>query len=317
MSDNQRKAIEVVNLPDQDYFNVTRDNILILQRNLAKALRRERLLLPSSEQDKSPPKETTYALGAPEKVDLENVDNLTVLFAAEESGLRRWQVDQKQNLHLALMNHTQGMLSVKRYNTIPKGKRQLVPQPSRSGQKPPRQKQMTILTGITPMDLLSQFGRLPQGKYSLSVLVYDMTTNTKTFEIINSIVPIKNLNKNIHASDFVSVFNPPARHKADLHIRQISNKEIQLSAHVNFDDAPLKKGENSALLQASLALLRLDSGEPHVINMLIPVKPQQQLDPHWQIDIYQAIENVELNGEYQAYLFIRDAVSMPTRLHFD
>ena len=315
MNDDQRKAIEVVNLPNQDYFSITGDKILILQRDLAEMLRGD-MFLPSLSQ-MNEPKESTYALGAPEKVDLEKVDNLTVLFAEEESGLRRWQVDQKQNLHLALFSHAQGELFIKRYNTIPKGKRQLKPQPSKSGVKPSKKEQAFLLTGVTPMDLLGQFGQnLSPGKYSVTVLIYDMATNTETFEIVNSKSPVEILNKNVHNLSFIRIYKSSTQSDKGLRIQQISGEKIRLFAHVDSDNAPLKKGEDSILLQASLALLKLDSEEPCIINMLIPVESEERLSLHWEVDIKQALKNIELNGDYQAYLFVGSTVSEATKLYF-
>lgn len=302
MNENQQKALEIISLADEKYSNLSQSDVLSLQSKLTSKLNAGIMMAPPTQNQSSKP--GLYALSAPSKVKHQDEDKITVLFASEESGMRRWKVDPKQNLQLALFDHQLKKLIIKRYSTMPDGKRQIIPSPSQSGEAPSAREQSTVLTSVQPIYLAYQFKDiLHSGNFSLTVLMYNKKSNTVNFEISeNEEAEVKRAGlTQAVVVDAVSLSTTPA---VDISLDSFSMPTRTLRFSASAETLSHAVCKQTQKLHASLSLLKLDSASSFVIDMelSLPSTYTSENSLTWELSLADAISKHSLDGLYQLYL---------------
>jgi hypothetical protein len=317
---NQRKALDIIELPDEDYFSLDDKKLLQLQLKLAKALRGTKMPPPKQMKE---PQETTYTISSPATIDVVKHDNIPVLFASEESGLRKWQVSLEQNMHIIMLDRITGKLNIRRYSSHPQGKRQVTPTPSKSGQEPTTSNKTSIFRGIELINLKDQFKNIPLGnKYSISVVVYDHSTNTRTINLLG-VENSKLLQTDSTPSQFINL-KTQTRVLDDIGIEMTINVAaapsqetlVSCSASLTNENVNLLTSDNGYLLPASIVMLKLDEEMPEIIEMNILVSDdnfkngkEKKFQVNWEFELSRALYGKILEGDFQAYLLIGDQIS--------
>lgn len=317
MNDDQRKALEVISVSDEDYLNPANDYVLSLQNQLVKVLSKGMMMATPGQPQKPVP--GFYALSAAKVVDIQNVDKVAALLASEESGLGRWQVDPKQNLQLALYDHELNKLLVKRYSTMPEGKRQVIPKPSGSGNTPSQREQNMTFTSVTPIYLNNQFKEdLHGGQFSLAVLVYNKPSNIVSFEVKDT-APAKELNTNIVQPVHVNNVSVADLSIIDVSLDRYSKSSRIVTFSLNSRVLSAVTCEKSKPVLASLTLIKLDSASSVVVDMLLPVPADYDNKSalSWEMDLSEIISKNSLSGLYQAYLLFGKQLSSAFEIEID
>ncbi len=318
MNENQQKISQVLNLSDHEYFGVTGDTKQKLELAIANALSAGSIFSNTSPS-------TTYTLAMPDVIDSEKYGEVPMLFASQETGLRRWEVSRALNLQMVLVDRQSGEVRTERFADDPPGKRLVVPAPSQSDPKPSDSDQRAVITGILPINLKQYFNIADRdNQYSVTVIMYDSTSNTESFTIASA----NKTTEKPEALPTVSAFLQNAKTSSTKNTDPISlsfntkdgENVTVASCQVSIpkSEATLLKGQNdTSILPASLLLIKIDEETPVKVDLYVGLT-QQGGDDHvnmeWQFDIDKAIESSTLQGQYQAYLISGAHVSPPVHI---
>lgn len=317
MNEAQRQAAQLLTLPDQDYFAFDE------QRALAAQLRLAALFSASDLPPTATPEVPQFvALGAPRQIDLDRHAEWPLLMALHYTGQREWEVRHQQNVWLLAVELNSGAARLGRlFNP---GKRELTPEPSRSGNPPDAIDAGAVYASVQRLDLRrAMAGDWQPGRFAVTVIFYDLKSNTVVIELQgegNSAKPLPIGQPSPFLTAIDAALTPAIADGAAL----TRPSGVGRSTLVNLTfDLPrdhqlllIDREKRSPLLKASLLLLRLDDPWPTQMDFLAPIhllKPASgaaRLQGAVQLDL-RAAAGRALSGAYQAYLLAGDRVIGP------
>lgn len=320
MNEAQRRAAQLLTLPDHDYFAFDEQRTLATQLRLAELF--DAGALPPTATPEVP---LFAALGAPRQLDLNRHSELPVLVALRYTGQREWEVHHQQNIWLLAVELNSGAAHIGRlFNP---GKRELTPEPSKSGNPPDSIDAGAIYTSVQRIDLRRAIVRdWPPGRLAVTVIFYDWKSNTAVVELQGAGNVAKPLPLG-QPSPFLTSIDPSlAPAMADGAAFAIKSSAGRATAPALAFDLPrdhqlliMDREKRALLLKATLLLLQLDDNWPVQIELLAPVhvlklaSGESRLRGAVQLDLRAATERT-LTGAYQAYLLAGDRVIGPQSL---
>ncbi len=167
MTPPTEKVMKLVQLKDQDFFNLDRDANDVVSHQL--------LMMKDFEG---------IVLGAPRKVDLGRHAQLPVLWLMRATQLRNWQVVLKRNATVVITDLLHGTTAL--YYAFGGGKRYDFRSIRASQSKAPPTGRHAESAGATPHMLdIRKITNLPwqPGRYAISIISYDWLTNTVVVEL--------------------------------------------------------------------------------------------------------------------------------------
>lgn len=169
---NQQAALDLITLPDGQYFTIGAERLLSLRGALN----------PTIQELDAGAVAPILAISAPRTVELQTLRRIPVLIATRATGLRNWRVDPEQNFTWLLTELTTGVTKSVSPQSLEK-RRMATPIPSGSGQPPDEDNATASTYGIERVHLPALFGPTwPQGRYALTMVSYDRLSNTHIFE---------------------------------------------------------------------------------------------------------------------------------------
>lgn len=293
-------VIQLLQLPDAEYFTIGEDRLLELQDALSQAVE-------GSAPDPAalPPR---LALGAPKQVDTKAHSSVPVLLGSFQTGLRAWQVNFKPNLSILAKDHASGELAFA--TPLVSMRRGPQPLPSGGGEPPDELNATATQSGVTALDLRERLGdSLRPGRTSVTAIAYDLRSNTVPLELLGD------------APATASFATPSSHVRHELDKRSILAPELDVPstgsardglkirvAIQTTDEAAIVRTEfNQPMLSGHVILVRLDE-RPEVMPTFVPVQPVENGDGK---PAYNALLIAELGGadgrpisagQYQVYV---------------
>ena len=317
MNEAQRRAAQLLTLPDHDYFAFDEQRTLATQLRLAELF--DAGALPPTATLEVP---LFAALGAPRQLDLNSHSELPVLVALRYTGQREWEVHHQQNIWLLAVELNSGAAHIGRlFNP---GKRELTPKPSKSGNPPDSIDAEAIYTSVQRIDLRRAIARDWQpGRLAVTVIFYDWKSNTAVVELQGESNVAKPLPLG-QPSPFLTPIDPPLDPAMADGAAFALQSSVSRSSVVNLAfDLPrdnqlllIHRQKRTPLLKATLLLLQLDDPWPVQIDLLTPIhliKPasgESRLQGALQLDLRAATERT-VTGAYQVYLLAGDRIIGP------
>src|SRR5690349_1700202 len=175
MSDERDKAVKFLTLPDADYADLKGNRLTEFQSKFGG-------LFDSDDLDAPPGGTAMLAIGAPKRADFDSGKEIPILVGLRTTGLRRWEVDPRQNALLIGVDLRSGAV----YSGWPlvNDKRRRTPDPSRTGE-PPQEEDATVLTtSVQKVDLRKGLeGKWGAARLALTAVIYDWVSNTVVIDL--------------------------------------------------------------------------------------------------------------------------------------
>lgn len=318
MNEARRKAVQLLTLPDQDYFAFDEQRVLAAQLQLAELFDAGALPPPTA----MPATPMFVALGAPRQLDLNHHSELPVLIALRYTGQREWEAHYQQNIWLLAVELNSGAAHIGRlFNP---GKRELTPESSKSGNPPDSIDAEAVYTSIQRIDLRRAIAHDWQpGRLAVTVIFYDWKSNTAVVELQGEGNAAKPLPLG-QPSPFLTIIDPSLAPSMADGAAFALQSGVSRSSVVNLAfDLPrdnqlllIHREKRTPLLKATLLLLQLDDKWPVQIDLLAPINllklasGESRLQGALRLDLQAAIGRT-LTGAYQVYLLAGDQVIGP------
>lgn len=325
MNEAQRQAVQLLTLPDEDYFAFDQARTRAAQLQLANLFKVGPRPAPTA-----PPLDTPVfvALGAPRQLDVARHSELPVLIALRYTGQREWEAHYKQNIWLLVTDLESGATHIG--YLFRADKRERTPQPSRSGTPPDPINARGVRTSLQRIDLRRAIARdWRPGQFAVTVIFYDWKSNTAVVELQgegNAVKPLPIGQPSSFLTTIDSSLAPAMIDSASFALQSGAGRSstVTLAFDLPRDHQLLliDREKRTPLLKATLLLLQLDDRWPVQIDLLAPVnllKPangESRLRGAVQFDLRAATERV-LTGAYQVYLLAGDQVIGPWPLLLD
>lgn len=343
MQEDRNLAVEMVRIPDQDYFQIDPARHSKLQHQLIVMNRYEGI-----------------AIGAPRIVDLDARKRLPVLWSTRETNLRAWKVIGARNSTVVIADLATGRVSA--HNAFFGPKKEDYRQMPRSGAG--READVVAPTGATAQfELLDlrEVANLPwqPGRLAVTVLSYDRRSNTVETELTRAgtspapsashglsrteALAVMESHKRQSAATFPSFVFGPAQGTPELRVQGIAaNLTGQRSGMTQrwfLDGAarlPLEPGSvvaphtpndsiggesklstPAAIMPISILIVELDTPVPKQIDIRIPVfsstllKTGDEVSVAFRVDIGSAMRSPLQPGTYQIYVVGQQYVAGP------
>lgn len=329
MDEGQRKAVETLSLPDDEYSRLDDDRLTALRGRLAAAIAVDPFSAPPAPPDADVP--PLLALGAPRVVTLERRDDFPLLVAYRTTGQRDWEVSFPLNARVLLTDLRHGDSRTARL--VVSHKRGPVPTPSGEGRRPD-----ALNAGTRRIELEAYRGirrRLDvpwhPGRHALTTLVHDRVSNTHVVELrseeeVEPPAPPRPRRPSVAAkpigapaADALALDGPAeVGPEAPLALR-IAGRLSAAEAVVvpAWDpDAPDHVSPHDVLLAGAVLVLRLDTDEPLLLEFAVPARRAgEQIETAFELDVRAALGERPLHpGEHQVYLVVGARVIGPRRL---
>lgn len=326
MSQAQRQAVQLLTLPDEDYFAFDQARHRAVQSELSNLFG----IGPGPASTASLAERLAFvALGAPRQIDSSRHGEFPILIALRYSGQREWESHYQQNMWLVATDLNNGATQIGQL--FRSDKRQRTPPPSMTGAPPDPMNARAVHTSVERIDLRRVFVRdWRPGRIAVTVIYYDWKSNTAVVEVQAEDRGVNPLPVG-RPSSFLTSIDPStllsARVDAVAFVLQAS---VGGSALVSLafdlpraDQLVLLDGENnSPVLKANLLLLQLDDKWPVQFELTAPVavyaaaSGEARLRGAVRFDLRTAAER-PLAGQYLAYLLAGDRVLGPRPIVLD
>lgn len=325
MNDAQRKAVQLLTLPDRDYFAFDEQRALAIQAQLAASFDTG-VLPPPTAASETP---MFVAIGAPHQIDFAYDAELPVLLALRYTGQREWEAHYQQNIWLVAVELDSGDARIGRlFNP---GKRELQAEPSLSGAPPDSIDAEAVYTDVQRIDLRRAVAHdWRPARFAVTAIFYDWPSNTV-------LVEPRGGGKDEGAdeatrqlqfgrpSSFLTAIDFSAAPALVDGIAFTLQSDMGRSATVTLAlDLPsgqqalvMDREQQALLLKTTLLLLRLDDNAPMQIELLMPINllnaknGGSRLRGAVQFDLRAAATGQTLAGAYQVYLLAGDRVIGP------
>jgi hypothetical protein len=300
MSSKQDQAVQLLRLPDAEYFSFNQDRQLKLQSALAK-------LVNNGDSPAGLP-ETILAIGSPANIDVRHQNSIPVLIGHVQTGVRAWQVNLNSNLHMFVRNLSTGELSVA--DPLINMRRGERPLPSGGGTPPEGSKAGTLYTSVSLVNLRDKLGdKVTPGRLSVTAIVNELRSNSVAV----------NMQGNAEQQP-----KPPAatqsyvRHQlttraefpTQVYVPDTGSAEdripIRVAIQVNAGGMIPKGPSGQTFWSFHIILIKLDD-RPEIIPATVPVQEigsptgRHTFNAFFEIDARAAAKS-PLRGNYQVYV---------------
>ncbi len=332
MNTAQATAIDLITLPDEQYYTIDDAGLMDLQTRLVAALKSGDLPPPPG----AVPVDANFlALSAPRTVVPERRDDLPFLLASRQTGRRQWEVEHDLNARVVLSDLRTGAVMSERIFVRPK--RMLTPDPSMSGPEPGPIEAASLITGVRRRTGVAEIFNIEwrPTRYAVTVLSYDLASNTVPVEIRSEVRAPEPVEPGMPSPFLTST--APAKYSPKL---EGAGAAVALPSRVS-EDAPIPVyaavnlpasrvaltpssapedggagGEGGRLLRATLFLLARDSEYPVQIDAAVPVTPREvggerMVEAYFGFDALAAAPEPVPAGDYQVYLIVGEALAGP------
>jgi hypothetical protein len=313
MSEARNNAVELLKMPDEAYFSAGDDRILVLQRALSKIYREAEM---SGSRDAQP----SIAIGAPRKAV--SKDELPLLIATHQTGLRNWQVDPKQNLFVVATNLDTAQVRLAR--PLVPGKRERTPRPSASGVPPNESLAEQVSNHVQRLNVAGLWSDgLAPGRYALTVIIYDWLSNTVLVDWRPSKqIPAAETTQWVPEVLAQARDEPVPREGLAFHLpeRVAAAAPVLLRASVSLPAGHLPRMRledrpEARLVPATVLLVRLDEPLAFSVDIGVPVKsvaqPTDRINAIFATDLRHAKRDELSAGTYRSYLIVGPDIAGP------
>ncbi len=325
MNEAQRQAVQLLTLPDEDYFAFDQARTRAAQLQLANLFKVGPRPAPTTPPLDAP---VFVALGAPRQLDFARHSELPVLIALRYTGQREWEAHYKQNIWLLVTDLESGATHIG--YLFRADKRERTPQPSRSGTPPDPINARGVRTSLQRIDLRRAIARDWQpGRFAVTVIFYDWKSNTVVVELQGVGNVAKPLPIGQPSSFLTTIDSSLAPAMADGAAFALQSGAGRSSTATLAVDLPrdnqlllIDREKRTPLLKTTLLLLQLDDRWPLLIDVLTPVNllkspgGESRLQGAVQLDLRTATERT-LTGAYQVYLLAGDRVIGPQSIFLE
>jgi len=325
VNEAQAKAVDLVTLPDAEYGAVDAERGTALSLALAAALRRSAMPAPPGAPLAVPVLEPVLALGAPRRLQLTHEPALPALVAARRTGMRRWQVEETQNLRIVATRLADGTVMSNLLHGSPK--RQAPADPSMSPPPPDAINAASVATGVLParnlLTGLNGYGKAwPRGRYAFTIVEFDWVSNTVIVDMLGGAnpppqpMPARPFPPLIARRDELPAAHEGVDFRMPAPAEPGAPRQVQVALALPSGHAVLAKTEvpGASLLVGSLLLLKLDADQPLRADLAIPVRApagDARVQVLFSFDLKAALPAGVPRGSYQAYLVFGSSVSGP------
>jgi hypothetical protein len=312
-------ALEVLALPDDDFFGFDNAAATSLQARLAREAQPPPMSGPPTQA--SSPLPELRVISAPKDLDWGRRSAFPMLLAEIRSNRREWEVHAGQNRLLLMSNLDTG--AVDPMAPLDAGRRMPVRPPSRSGEPPDEFDGSLSMIGVRPYDLLRWFSReQAQGRLAITVFEYDLISNTALTHGHGSSEPPPEALLSQAAARIAS--QPTAATSEAAGVTLLAPDIISASApallhaevrlprgRVAAFEAP-RDADHPLLLAASLMLVRLDKVTPVLLHLTAPAVLDDSgvVNSAFELDL-GVLAGTTPAGDWLAYLLVGDTVTGP------
>jgi len=316
-------AVDLLALPDDDFFAIDAAGLTALQSRLAKAVQPPPLSLRPS--DPRQPLAELRVIGAPAELDWSRRASFPLLLAEIRGHRREWAVHALQNRLLMMSNLDTGAVDL--MAPLDHGRRMPELEPSRGGPEPDAFNAALSSIGVHRYDLSRWFTRdQARGRLAITVFDYDLPSNTvhvlgraasappppdlaawQTTRVAAQAAPTT------PGRTGVSIQAPP---RVAPDAPAILRAEVRLPrSRVTVLGAAPGSG-HPFVLAASLLLVRLDDSTPVVVHLYAPAAPggDGHIEASFDLDLRHALHGRAPVGHWLAYLVVGDALAGPSPL---
>jgi len=292
MTSKQEQAARLLELPDADYFAFSDDQQTKLEDALTELAGTDAAAV--------------LAAGAPKRVNLDQEPTVPVLVGSVHTGLRRWQVNSRTNLHLFVRNLSTGELSIAQPL---KSMRRAKPEPaSGKGTPPSSVTAATVYSSVERHNLQEKLETpLAPGSFAVTAIVGELHSNTVLVRIEASkpapaakpAAPQSYVKHRLEARAMPStVVQVPQSASAQAEI------PVRVAVQVSEDAGVLQAASTQPVWPCHVILVKLDE-RPQVIPVVVPVQrlaaPPKSYNAVFQVDL-RAAAKAPLSGAYQVYV---------------
>jgi hypothetical protein len=299
MTNKQEQVARLLHLPPADYFSFGEDRQIKLQAALTD-------LVLDGNADSTPPARPILALGAPERINLDQQKSAPVLLAHVQSGLHAWQVNFTTNLHLFVRNLSTGELAVA--EPLVNVRRGQLPLLSGGGDPPSTTIARTLNASVRLLDLREKFGgALAPGHFVVTAVANDVRSNSVQIGIESSAAPRK---PQAQAAQPYVRFKLESRPLMDTRVdvpKAVSGSgAIAVRVAMQVNAGVLKTQSGEFYWPSHVVLVKLDEN-PQIIPALVPVQSvgapggRPAFNAVFEVDVRAAAKS-PLVGWYQVYL---------------
>lgn len=307
MNEAQRDAVDIVKSAGEKYKTVTDAELDSLTDRLA----------PGDEiEDGTVP--FVLAIGVPSTVNIDTTNPIPVFFAKRWTGQREWEVDLQQNMTWVITDLRSGLTKAAVPLTLDK-RRMKSPKPSRTPPPPSEVNRSAVTYGIEKQHLPALFGRTwPGDKFAVTLVVYDMVSNTVLFERTPKLPPPEEALRTPTSFVEATAGRGPAAQEG-LQIKAVGETRLEIAvAAPRTSLVVVKSTEDPAarLLALSLILRKLDSTDPIVLDLSIPASEAgETVNASVAIHAREFPALKGLTGEFQVYLAAGSWIAGPAVLN--
>lgn len=283
MNEVQAAMIDAVQVSDAAWFELDDDRLLALQLAMSRSIREAQAGQRAADDPDAelslPPPEISLACAAPSHADLQRHTTLPLLIMLHSNGMREWLVNSGTNMLVTACDLETGAVWFIR--PMDSDKRMEDRGLSSDAPMPDPFDAATIGSGIEQIDLLSFGLTRDTTQLALSVIDFDVRSNTVTIAISGDDRPPRAVPVAV-ATPFVQpqVFDGPAdRPSCAL---RLSSEDAGASGHLLLRGdvrvpapryAPLSRAGDGPLLPVTLLFVQRDRRAVEAVNLRVPVQP--------------------------------------------
>lgn len=322
--DIQKNISQLLELPNETYFKISKDEVIGLRSKMARLCRPSLTDPFDARKLANTPK--AVSVGAPKEVYKDKQVKIPVLLGSIISGQRNWEVEFKQNCWLIVFEASTGSVSLRRPAFLQR--RTMILPRSKEGPAPDKTNASGISSGLTLIDLRNDmFTNLPwnPGHYFLAAIYYDCHSNTKQIEVVSENrkypVAIPNMNERVQRYNNSKVASPETgRDTGEVGATMAQQKLYHVSVDLPITDALVVENSGSTYFLFTIAMFELDSGGPVQIDMAAPVEVytsssgKHMFKANFEFDIFKAYDYSIPNSTYMSYLVSGPYITGPNEI---
>jgi hypothetical protein len=297
MNSKQDQAVQLLRLPDSDYFSFDDARQVKLQQSLAS-------LAHDGDLPGAPLPEPILALGSPATIALDQRSSVPLLIGHVQTGLRNWQVNFESNLHLFVRNQSTGRLLFA--EPLINMRRPRQPLLSGVGKPPDATAAGSVYSGVSLVDLRGKIGEaVTPGRLTVTAVVNELRSNSVSILLQGDTE--KQSPPQLTTEPYVSYnLERQTTLPTKVIMRQtaaaLDTIPVGVAIQLNIDGPVPRSPSGQLVWPFHVILIKLDE-RPRIIPATVPILEigRQTFNALFEVDIRSAA-NASLSGKYQVYI---------------
>jgi hypothetical protein len=326
MNEAQTRAIELLAIPEQEFYSLGDEQTLVLQSRIRALFGSSGpTATPTGGQPLAPADAPLLAIGTPAKVDIARRTTIPVLVASRNNGLRMWEAEFNQNTWIIAADLDSGAVTFGQPFIV--GKREMQTVPSMSGPRPDSVGISTTYTSVRAAELRESCAiEWRPSRLAVTLVYFDRVSNSVRLELAGGESEPRALPP-LSPTEFLTVSRtvaPAGLAEQGLAISipatVAAGGPVLVRAVVNIParGAALRSAaDGSKLLMASLLFLQKDARGMARIDLALPAGlagpagAEQTVQSTFALDARGRAGEHDLAGSYLVYFVAGEHVSGP------